>query len=52
MKKLLLILGLPLAVYSQNTIGLPDVTNYSKQTYSAGLQNWDIQQDKNDNLYC
>ena len=51
MKKLLLIICLPLGVYSQNTIGLPDVINYSKQTYSAGLQNWDIQQDKNGIIY-
>jgi ligand-binding sensor domain-containing protein/DNA-binding CsgD family transcriptional regulator len=47
MKKLLLFIFLPLTVCSQNTIGLPDVTNYSKQQYGAGLQNWDIKQDKN-----
>ena len=51
MKKLLLLLLLPLAAQSQNTIGLPDVINYSKQLYSAGLQNWDIKQDKNGIIY-
>jgi ligand-binding sensor domain-containing protein/DNA-binding CsgD family transcriptional regulator len=51
MKKMLLLICLPIAVFSQNTIGLPDVINYSKQTYSAGLQNWDIQQDKNGIIY-
>ncbi|MGC4100726.1 ligand-binding sensor domain-containing protein [Ferruginibacter sp.] len=51
MKKLLLLILLPLGAYCQNTIGLPDVINYSKQTYSAGLQNWDIRQDKNGIIY-
>ncbi len=51
MKKLLLLILLPLGVHSQNTIGLPDVINYSKQLYSAGLQNWDIKQDKNGIIY-
>lgn len=36
---------------SQNTIGLPEIINYSKQTYKAGTQNWDICQDKNGILY-
>ncbi|TWI79267.1 two component regulator with propeller domain [Lacibacter cauensis] len=51
MKKLFLLLLLPLALGAQNTIGLPDVINYSKQSYSAGLQNWDIKQDKNGIIY-
>jgi len=51
MKKLLLLILLPLGVHSQNTIGLPDVINYSKQLYSAGLQNWDIKQDSNGVIY-
>ena len=51
MKKLLLFICLPLSVSGQNTIGLPDVINYSKQTYNAGLQNWDIRQDKNGIIY-
>ena len=51
MNKLLLLICCPLAIFCQNTIGLPDVVNYSKQTYSAGLQNWDIKQDKNGIIY-
>ncbi len=51
MKKIVFILFFPLSVLCQNTIGLPDVVNYTKQTYNAGLQNWDIQQDKNGNIY-
>ncbi|MFY7839013.1 MAG: hypothetical protein ACOVP7_02005, partial [Lacibacter sp.] len=51
MKKLVLLLLLPIALGAQNTIGLPDVINYSKQSYSAGLQNWDIKQDKNGIIY-
>ena len=42
---------LPISVVSQNTIGLPDIINYSKQSYGAGLQNWDIKQDKNGIIY-
>lgn len=51
MKKLLLIFCLPITVYSQNTIGFPDVFNYSKENYNGGLQNWDIKQDKNGIIY-
>ena len=51
MKKLLLLVLLPFNAICQNTIGLPDVINYSKQSYSAGLQNWDIKQDKNGIIY-
>ncbi len=50
-KKILLICLLPLSVCSQNTIGLPDVINYNKQSYGAGLQNWDATQDKNGVMY-
>ncbi len=38
-------------VSGQNTIGLPEIVNYSKQGYKAGTQNWDICQDKNGILY-
>ena len=37
--------------WGQNTIGLPEIINYSKQAYKAGTQNWDICQDKNGILY-
>jgi ligand-binding sensor domain-containing protein/DNA-binding CsgD family transcriptional regulator len=51
MKKFLLFVLFPLTSFGQNTIGLPDVINYSKQSYAAGLQNWDIKQDKNGIVY-
>ncbi len=51
MKLLLLIFFLPVQVLCQNTIGFPDIINYSKPLYKAGLQNWDIKQDKNGIVY-
>ena len=37
---------------AQNTIGLPDIINYTKQnSYKAGLQNWDIKQSENGVIY-
>lgn len=36
---------------AQNTIGLPEVVNYSKQTYHAGTQNWAIRQGRNGVMY-
>ncbi len=38
-------------VISQNTIGLPDIDNYSKQEYKAGAQNRQIRQDKKGVMY-
>ncbi|HEY0057628.1 MAG TPA: triple tyrosine motif-containing protein [Flavisolibacter sp.] len=38
-------------VLAQNTIGLPEILNYSKQQYGAGTQNWDIKKDRNGILY-
>ena len=54
MKRMLLPGLLTLLVFSalgQNTIGLPDVVNYSKKTYGGGLQNWDIDQDSSGIIY-
>ena len=50
-KLLLLILITPLGLSAQNTIGLPDVINYPKKQYGAGLQNWDIGQDPQGIIY-
>ena len=50
-KYLFLLFILPLTAICQNTIGLPDIINYSKQVYSAGLQSWDIRQDRRGILY-
>jgi ligand-binding sensor domain-containing protein/DNA-binding CsgD family transcriptional regulator len=36
---------------AQNTIALPDIVNYSKQTYNAGPANWGICQDKKGIIY-
>ncbi len=51
MKKFCLLVFLPLQIIAQNTIGFPDIINYSKQVYNAGLQNWDIKQDGNGIIY-
>ncbi len=50
-KTILALVCFPLSIFCQNTIGFPEVINYSKQSYSAGLQSWDIKQDKNDIIY-
>ncbi len=51
MKQLILYICLPLSCICQNTIGIPDLVNYSKEAYNAGLQNWDIKQDNNGIIY-
>ncbi len=51
MKQLLALIFFPLQVFCQNTIGLPDVFNYNRQTYGAGLQNWDIKEARNGIIY-
>ena len=42
-------------VFSQNkgleSLGVPFVLSYDKETYSAGIQNWDISQDDLGNIY-
>ncbi|HEX2629642.1 MAG TPA: triple tyrosine motif-containing protein [Chitinophagaceae bacterium] len=42
---------LHITVSGQNTIGIPNIVNYSKQVYNAGSQNWNIVQDKQGILY-
>ncbi len=37
--------------FAQNTIGLPDVINYTKSSYRAGAQNRQMRQDKKGILY-
>ena len=42
----------PFLLYSQvKNIGLPDIKNFKKSEYKGSTQNWDIEQDKNGNLY-
>jgi len=36
---------------SQNTIGLPQIINYTKNDFKAGTQTWDIEQDNNGQMY-
>ena len=39
-------------VYAQvKNIGLPEITNYKRSEYLGGTQNWNIDQDKNGNIY-
>jgi len=44
-------LALSLNSFCQNTIGLPEIINYTKQVYNAGTQNWDIRQGQNGVVY-
>ena len=37
--------------FCQNTIGIPDIINFHKETYNAGTQNRGIVQDKNGIVY-
>lgn len=49
---LLIILFNTLQLFGQvKKIGLPLIKNYSKIDYKGGTQNWNIDQDKNGNLY-
>ena len=50
-KWILFFLLLPIYSISQNTIGLPNVSNFHKNNYNAGIQNWDIKQDNNGIIY-
>lgn len=40
-----------LTASTQNTIGIPNIVNYSKSIYQAGSQNWNIAQDKKGIMY-
>ncbi|MDI9363315.1 MAG: triple tyrosine motif-containing protein [Flavobacterium sp.] len=48
---LVLIVAICLSSISQNTIGLPQITNYNNNEYKAGTQTWDIKQDKLGRMY-
>ncbi|GGI22343.1 triple tyrosine motif-containing protein [Pedobacter mendelii] len=37
--------------YAQDLLGIPQVVNYNNEQYNGGVQNWDVQQDKNGILY-
>jgi len=40
-----------LAVYAQNTIGIPDIINFANPDYHGGTQTWSIRQAKNGVLF-
>lgn len=37
--------------FGQRNIGMPIIKNYSKEAYQAGLQNWDVEQDRLGKMY-
>lgn len=41
----------PLYVFCQNTLGLPQIINHSKDDYHGGSQTWAIAQDKSGKMY-
>lgn len=48
----ILIILLSSLTYGQiKSIGIPDIRNYKRTYYKGGTQNWNIDQDKNDNMY-
>ncbi len=50
--KTLIVLLFVLPVFGQvKNIGLPEIKNYKKTEYKGGTQNWNIDQDRNGNLY-
>ncbi|MDI9864292.1 triple tyrosine motif-containing protein [Flectobacillus sp. DC10W] len=54
MNRLILSIILLLSIsisFGQNTIGLPEINNYTKNQYLAGTQNWGIQQDAAGRMY-
>lgn len=56
MEKTLLLLffllsGFNLCAVGQDQIAIPQIVNYNNEQYKAGIQNWDLAQDKNGILY-
>ena len=47
----LLLLSLTSLFGQVKNIGLPEIRNYKRTDYKGGTQNWNIDQDKNGNLY-
>ena len=38
-------------MHAQDLLGIPQIVNYNNEQYNAGIQNWDVEQDKNGILY-
>ncbi|MFT3824769.1 MAG: triple tyrosine motif-containing protein [Chitinophagaceae bacterium] len=49
---LCLLVCLPAILNGQNTIGFPEIINYTKQQFNGGNQTWDIQMDEKGIVYC
>lgn len=47
----LLLLGITTLHCQVKNIGLPEIRNYKRTDYKGGTQNWDIDQDKDGNIY-
>ncbi len=51
-KPFLLLLLISATFFGQiKSIGLPEIRNYNRNDYKGGTQNWDIDQDKDGNIY-
>ena len=48
---MLILLFAAISTRAQNTVALPGIVSYSKQTYNAGPANWNIVQDKKGIIY-
>lgn len=48
---ILLLLSSTSLIGQLKNIGLPEINNYKRTDYKGGTQNWDIDQDKDGNLY-
>ena len=48
---LFVLLIFSMEVWSQNTIGLPQIINFPNSTYQGGTQTWDIKQDADGRMY-
>lgn len=54
MKKLIFLIAVflfKINAVAQNTIGLPQIINYSKNDFKAGSQTWDIEQGENGQMF-
>ncbi|MBT2563381.1 transcriptional regulator [Pedobacter sp. ISL-68] len=38
-------------VHAQDLLAIPQIVNYNNEQYNAGIQNWDVEQDRNGMLY-
>ena len=48
---LLFLLGITTFYGQVKNIGIPEIRNYKRTDYKGGTQSWDIEQDKDGNMY-